>query len=50
MAEMEERVADGGRGPATPAGFRYSYDPSLPSGKRLTEVVMASVATSSSTR
>ncbi len=41
MAEMEERVADGGRGPATPAGFRYSYDPSLPSGKRLTEVVMA---------
>jgi len=41
MEEMEGRIADGGRGPATPAGFRYSYDPSLPSGKRLTEVVMA---------
>jgi 2',3'-cyclic-nucleotide 2'-phosphodiesterase (5'-nucleotidase family) len=41
MAEMEERIGDGGRGPATPAGFRYTYDPSRPSGQRLTEVVLA---------
>ena len=41
LEEMEERVQDGGRGPATPAGFTYTYDPSLPSGHRITDVTMA---------
>ncbi|MBQ7567244.1 bifunctional metallophosphatase/5'-nucleotidase [bacterium] len=41
LEEMEERVQDGGRGPATPAGFTYTYDPELPSGHRITDVTMA---------
>lgn len=41
LEEMEERVQDNGRGPATPAGFTYTYDPSLPSGHRICDVVMA---------
>ncbi|MCR5661613.1 MAG: bifunctional metallophosphatase/5'-nucleotidase [bacterium] len=41
MEEMEERIADGGRGPATPAGFTYTYDSSLPSGSRITDITLA---------
>lgn len=41
VAEMEERIADGGRGAATPAGFTYTYDTSLPDGSRITDITMA---------
>ncbi len=36
--ELELRVQDGARGPATPAGFTYAYDPKLPSGNRVTDI------------
>ena len=41
LKELENRVKDDGRGPATPAGFSYTYDPSLPSGQRIVDVKMA---------
>ena len=40
LKEMESRVKDGGRGPATPAGFTYTYDVSKPDGERIVDVRM----------
>lgn len=41
LAEIEDRVADGGRGVLVPAGLRYTYDRTLPSGHRVTGVTLA---------
>jgi len=38
LTEIEERIADGGRGITVPAGFKYEYDTSRPSGNRVTSI------------
>lgn len=40
LQEIEDRIKDNGRGPATPGGFSYTYDPSLPEGHRVTDIRM----------
>jgi len=38
IQEIESRLKDGARGIAVPAGLKYTYDPSLPNGKRVLSV------------
>jgi 2',3'-cyclic-nucleotide 2'-phosphodiesterase (5'-nucleotidase family) len=40
LAEIEERLKDGGRGVIVPSGFKYEYDPSLPNGSRVTSTTL----------
>lgn len=39
-AELEDRIADGGRGIAVPAGLEYSYDPTRPNLDRVTSMTL----------